>query len=564
MRIRKRLIAILVALACITSGCSGYGGGYEEPKKYTHEEAVEELKTKVEALENVSENEAEPYIYKSSETTHSALSDISVFPITVKGNGDINIEIAAATELSDEKAPNDLINVWAEDFNKAGFTIDGRAMSVSVRKITSGEVLTYVTEAGYKPDVYIPSAFPWADMAEASGIGVIKLTDRLVGNTAGILMHPEVYDTFIKKYKEVTVGKVVEANLAGDLKLAVTNPYTSTSTLNLTAEMLRCFDPENPLSKGATTKLMEFQKTKPQMAYTTSEMKTSAIDGIVNTMVMEEQAYFNVPELKDYVYTPAGVRHDHPTYTFDYVSPEKQAVARKFVEYCLTPEAQSIANKKGFNLHNDYKGQDTKLDGAGYLAVQKIWKISKDGGQPVLAVFVTDVSDSMRANRALNTLQESLISAATFINSDNYIGLVSYSDKVNIGLKLAQFDKLQQAKFLGAVNSLSANGLTATYDAVLVALKMLEEKGAEIPDAEKMLILLSDGDCNAGYRFDQIINIVGGMDISVYTIGYNLGSSSSRAKDELSQLSGTNEAELINADTDIIINQLRDLFNVRL
>lgn len=49
------------------------------------------------------------------------------------------------------------------------------------------------------------------------------------------------------------------------------------------------------------------------------------------------------------------------------------------------------------------------------------------------------------------------------------------------------------------------------------------------------------------------------MKVPVYTIGYNLQNSNA-----LKQLSEINEAALINAQTDDIVNQLRNLFNVQL
>ena len=221
-----------------------------------------------------------------------------------------------------------------------------------------------------------------------------------------------------------------------------------------------------------------------------------------------------------------------------------------------------LADQKGFNLHNDYKSQDNGLDGAGYLAAQKIWKQSKDGGQPIIAVFVADISGSM-AGIPINSLKESLLSTSSYIKSDNYIGLVSYSDTVHINLPIDKFDDEQRAYFSGAVKSLDIEGSTATYDAVLVALKMMLDKKEEIPNAKLMLFVLSDGDQNRGYKLDRVAPIVGGLKVPVYTIGYNL-ESGSQAEKELKRLSGLNEASLINASSGDLINHMRNLFNVEL
>lgn len=74
-----------------------------------------------------------------------------------------------------------------------------------------------------------------------------------------------------------------------------------------------------------------------------------------------------------------------------------------------------------------------------------------------------------------------------------------------------------------------------------------------------MLFVLSDGEQNRGYGLNKITDVVGGMKVPVYTIGYNLQNSNA-----LKQLSEINEAALINAQTDDIVNQLRNLFNVQL
>ncbi len=159
-------------------------------------------------------------------------------------------------------------------------------------------------------------------------------------------------------------------------------------------------------------------------------------------------------------------------------------------------------------------------------------------------------------------MKEALASTSTFIGSDNYVGLVSYSGDVTINLDIKEFDPTQRAYFSGAVKSLTAGGNTATYDAVLVALNMLLEKQQEIPDAKLMLFVLSDGEQNEGYSLSRISSIVGGLQVPVYSIGYNLDDGSS-AMSELLELSGINEAALINASEDLV-NQLRNLFNVQM
>ena len=559
MLIRK-MTALLAASALAVTTLSGCGKssvqlGDPTENVLTEKEAEEELAS---LMKGVSVNKvANPKldIYAEEISEADALADISTFPITVTGSGEINLEIAAATEMSSD-APDDWMNIVAKNFNKEGMEVGGKKVTVSVRKITSGEVLTYMVSGGYRPQLYVPSNYAWGEMLEASGVGVVKLTDRIAGNTAGILIAKDVYDSFTEKYGEATVKNVIEATNAGDLTFAYTNPYTSSTGLNILAAMLKAFDEKDPLSSKAQEALLEYQKSSPPVAYTTGVLRNQAAKGIINAMVMEEQAYTNTPELKGYVFIPAGIRHDHPVYTFDYVSDEEKEAAELFVEYCLNDKNQKLADEKGFNLHDDYEGEDPGLDGAGFLAAQKVWKQNKNGGRPIIAVFVADISGSMNG-KPLNSLKSSLISASTYIGAENYIGLVSYSTGVTINLPIAQFDAKQRAYFSGEIKALSASGGTATYDAVLVALNMLKEKAAEVPDAKLMLFVLTDGDTNSGYSLDRVTPVVGGLKVPVYSIAYNYKNTG-----ELETLSNTNEAALINADSDDIPNHLRNLFNV--
>ena len=231
-----------------------------------------------------------------------------------------------------------------------------------------------------------------------------------------------------------------------------------------------------------------------------------------------------------------------------------------FVDFCLTSESQTMATERGFNLHEDYVSENYGMTGSDYLSAQKVWKTNKNGTRPTIAVFVTDISGSMNGTR-IKSLKNSLLNTMQYIDSSSYIGLVSYSDKVYINLPIAQFDNKQRAYFSGAVKDLDVGGQTATYDAVLVGMQMLIEKSKEVPDANMMLFVLSDGAQNAGYELKRITPIVGGLGISVYTIGYEMNDSD---KADLKSLSEINEAVCIDADTEDIVNELRNLFNVNM
>ena len=564
-KMRKRnmklfcLLTTVALMVCALCGCGSSGRSGGDSQALSYKDAVDEMSSMLTKIKTSKVTNPVLDIYSDDTSEADALADIDTFPITVRGNGDINIEIAGATEMTNEEAPDDFLNIMAKNFNRENFRIGSRTVSVTVRKITSGEVVTYMKAGAYQPQVYIPSAYPWGEMLKSSGVGIEKLTDRIAGNTAGILMKSDVYDEFIKKYEEATLANVLTAAVNKDILFAYTNPYTSTTGLNGTAAMLAAFDPEDPLSDQAANKLMEYQKTSPPVAYTTGVLRNQAAKGVVNTMLMEEQAYINTAELKNYKFIPFGVRHDHPVYTFDYCSEEEKEAAQMFTDYCLKEENQKLATEKGFNRHDDYVSQDPGLDGTGWMNAQKVWKENKNGGKPIVAVFIADTSGSMDGT-PLNSLKTSLVQASSYISLEHYIGLVSYAGNVTVNLPVAQSDATQRAYFSGEVKNLSASGNTATYDAVLVGLNMLAEKAKELPDAKLMLFVLTDGEQNEGYSLDRITPIVEGMQVPVYSIAYNYDDNN----EELDILSGINEAATLKANSEDIVNQLRNLFNVEI
>ena len=549
----KKVFITVISLICIfcITACSS------TPSNLTEDEAKKEIKSLMSKVEVTENTDPVMDIYSDETSAADALADIDTFPIMVEGKGDINIEIAAATEMSAD-APDDWLNVVAKEFNSQNNTIDGKSVSVSVRKITSGEVVTYINAGAYKPTVFIPSNEAWGLMLDASGIKINKIEDRIAGNTAGVLIEKSAYKEFLDKYKEPTLKNILEAANKGDLFFAYTNPYTSSTGLNLLCSMLKSFDEKNPLSEKAVNALIDYQKTAPPVAYTTAVLRNSAAKGLINSMVMEEQAYTNTPELKDYEYIPMGIRHDHPVYTFNWTSDEQLEATKLFVKFCKSDDMQSLATKKGFNKHDDYQGLDLNMSGEDFINAQKVWKQNKNGGKPVIAVFIADVSGSMEGE-PISSMRESLINGMNYIGEDNYIGLVSFNQDVTINLPIDKFNAKQKAYFSGEIKDLSANGGTATYDAVLVGLDMLVKKSEEVPDAKLMLFVLTDGAQNEGYGLERVTPIVQGLKIPVYTIAYNYSDNG-----ELEKLSGINEAVCIKAGSDDIANHIRNLFNVEM
>ena len=511
-------------------------------------------KTLEQLLQRVSYTTAEPVkgaIEFSDGNLYDELPEITKYPIAVQGRGQVDIEIFTSGEKAGANQDSWLIDM-AEAFNRQNnTTASGKTISLTVRSVGSGLAADYILSGKYLPDLYTPSNQLFGDYAIANGADMELYLERLVGNTAGILVK--------KNLNYNSVDDVLNAVMNSQLNLGYTNPQNSATGINLLIYLLQSNGGVD--SQQAHDALSKFNNNIPFVAYTTQQMTVSAANGSLDAIVSEYQAYTNDSNLKDlYNFIPFGVRHDNPVYLVNPNSKsvdEKEAISQ-ILEYLTGSQAQSAAKNKGFNYNDDYKSSYTTYGAETGRALQ-VYKRAKDSGKDIIAMFVADCSGSMNG-AAILQLKESLSNGIQYINENNYIGLISYSTTVTLELPLAPFDLNQKSYFQGAINGLQASGNTSTYEALCVAMDLVLKAKESNPNAKCMIFLLSDGQANGSYRLRDIQAALQDTTIPVYTIAYT----DSADTNELQALSNINEAAAIKADSDDIVYQIKSLFNSQL
>jgi Ca-activated chloride channel family protein len=488
----------------------------------------------------------------------SALPDINTaYPLKVTGTTADTIEIFSSPEKAGDGYESWLIDV-ANKFNTSGVQVDGKPVSVSVRNISSGVGVDYISSGKHLPDVFAPSNELWGEMLIYQGKKVSLAEKSIAGNVSGIVLSRQKNEEMIQKYGSVNSRTIVEAVLNGELAMGYTNPFASSTGLNFLLTTLYTLDSGNPLSNDAVSQLRKFQDHIPYVAFNTMQMRESARSGSLDGFVLEYQTYTNSPDIKrDYVFTPFGVRHDQPVYEVGDLTPAKKEILRKFIEFCKSSEMQKLAADKGFNEWPNYTYEFPPASGETIALAQQTWKKEKHGSSGLTAVFVGDISGSMEG-APLIKLKESLLSAANVILPETNIGLVTFSSDVNIAVPVAKFDINQKAYFSAAVKDMRAGGQTAMFDAIIVGMKMLTDEQANNPNTKLMLIVLTDGESNAGSTLKDIEGILKDLKIPVYTIGYNANIA------VLDNLSKINEATNIDAETDDVIYKIQSLFNAQM
>ncbi|RKN86384.1 VWA domain-containing protein [Paenibacillus ginsengarvi] len=551
------LLILAVVFALVYFGINLTSNLGKSKSQVTLEEAAKQLNKLYGNIKVTNEPTVKGQIDLNPIDVAESLPDISKFPVTVNNSTNNFVEIFSSTEKSGTGVDGWLTDV-ATEFNKANITVDGKPVSVKVRNIASGTAADYIKSGKYVPDAFTPSNELWGEMVKASGVKVQKVTDRLVGNVPGIVIAKSKYDGLMGTYGAINIKTVTDAIADNEFSMGYTDPFASSTGLNFLVTALNTFDSSNLLSDKAVKGFEKFQANVPFIASTTIQMRDAAKSGALDGFVLEYQTYVNAADLKGgYVFTPFGVRHDSPLYALGDLPQAKLDIIKKFAEFVTQEKYQKTAKDKGFNNLDDYKSEMAVVDGSLLSAAQKLWKEKKNGGKPIAAVFVADVSGSM-AGEPLNRLKESLLKGQKYLGKDNSIGLISYSSSVSVRLPIGKFDTNQQSMFVGAVNSLQANGGTATFDAIVVAIKMLQDKMLENPNMKPIIFVLSDGETNEGYSLKDIKDLIEGYGVPIYTVGYNANIKA------LQSISSINEAASINADTDDVVYKIGNLFNVQM
>jgi Ca-activated chloride channel family protein len=555
----KKLIFVILTILLTVSlfGCSSAS---KQEESLNYDQAIEKLNAYISGNKVTSRNVTHKAdtSWIGTEDAVNELPDINKYPLSINGLGAINVEIFSSTEKSSSNASG-WLDLQAKAFNDQNFQINGLTVSVSIRPIASGLAYDYIKTKAYVPDAYTPANDIWSSMIETTGVPIEKISDRMTGNVAGILMQKEAYDSYIQKYGTVTMENVVKASLEGDIVLGHTDPNVSSTGLNIYLQELRALDPSNPFSDNAISALKQYESLIPAASPTTAEMAKVAQKGILNAVIMEAQAFSSYPELSSWVFSPCGSRHDSPLYSLGNISTEKNEVLQMFSEFCESDNAQKSASSLGFNQYDDYKGTSNQFTGNEVIAALKLWKENKDGGNPVISVFIVDRSGSMEGEK-LARVKDALKNSMQYVNDTNYIGLVSYSSEndVTIDLPIDKFNPKQQALFAGAISDMDAAGGTATNNALTVALDMAIKQEEAVPNAKIRILVLSDGEQNEGLSLYDVKGLVNGLEIPIYGVGFEADLS------DLRQLSDINEGYCIDADSDDVVYKLKGLFTTQL
>lgn len=483
------------------------------------------------------------------------MPSISNYPLAVDGNADVDIEIFVPQE-DNGSSILDFVTYAANEFNESGYTLDsGETVSVSVRSLEASLAEDYILSGSYYPEGYIAANEIYGSLMEVNGIDVSLITSRTIGNTVGLIMLNEKYHEY---GTTPDIATIVKATTDGDISVGYANPTNNPTGLNFVVSMLSYFDANNPMSIEATTDFSNFQNAVQLVAYSNTQMINAVQSGTIDAFVLERQAYENDSTLKNsFTFIPFGVRHDNPLYAVGKLTDNEEQTLKLFGKFLQNADIQKYGTSLGFNQEDSYVSTVSKYSGSVISTILEFWKNEKASGKQIVAFFIADKSGSMNGKK-LKALKASLKSAMQYISEDCKVGLLSYNEQVYLDLPLGDFDRTQQEYFVGAIDSWNAYNGTATNNAILVAIKLINEEMKVHSDIKPVIILLSDGYTCNGYSLSSMNELIEFYNIPIYTIGYEADVK------ELEKIAAINGGAYIDANSDDIGYVLKSLFDAEM
>jgi len=189
---------------------------------------------------------------------------------------------------------------------------------------------------------------------------------------------------------------------------------------------------------------------------------------------------------------------------------EQQEAAQVFVDYLLEPAQQQKAMAWGFRSANpkvdngqyitpEYgidPAKPTKLLGAVDPAVaEEIMSNWQEVKKPGVVVLVLDVSGSMSGDK-LTQAKEGALKFIDTVSPNTHVGVVTFSSGVEAAVAIGPITR-NKFDLAGTVERAQANGSTALYDALKLAIQMVDSYSLA-GEAIRGVVVLSDGASNAG------------------------------------------------------------------
>jgi Ca-activated chloride channel family protein len=265
---------------------------------------------------------------------------------------------------------------------------------------------------------------------------------------------------------------------------------------------------------------------------------------------------------------------DHPVgiVNRDWVTPDRRAAAKVFIDYLLAKPQQEKALSYGFRPGSTDVAVDYPIDAAHGVdpkqpvttlevpppdviaAIQQQWDVAEK--KPADIALVLDTSGSMQEDNKLTNAKAGAKQLVSLLGDKDNFSVLQFSDKSNWATKDEALGVSRKATDAG-IDSLFPGGQTALYDAVDQAYSYLQERPA---DHIRAVIVLTDGDDNLSKEpLSDLLNKIHAdaeaHTIKIFTIAYGRDAQ----KSVLEQIANATQGRAYDGTPGNIVEVFRDI-----
>ena len=515
-------------------------------------------------------------------STGDALPAVEAFPLYGALNdgspraGTLRVDIVSSLEKADGgRADRRWLVEVAERFNQLGERQGGQRVEVVVRAIPSGLAAQMFAAGTLKAAAYSPASAQWLDLLRHQGLATRPIRSSLVDNASVIAVRGSVWRR-LRPEGPISFAAVVEHTLSGQLRMAYCNPYICSPGLDFLHTLLwlsagHSTDraPLRPPDLSRSTVTASFDLFQQRLA-TTTPTYVEAIQiwkrdpATFDAAVMAHQSYLRLklePGFEDLLAVPFGSPQSSPLVALPWTTADERQVLERFARFAATADMRESARGQDFNKVPPLPKEASPPAASGEVMrqAQRLWKLRKDGGRTVYLQLVIDTSGSMVIDERLTRVKRAIRVASAAINSGNQVGLITFSDRPVRQLPLAPMDERGRQRLVATVNQLQADGATALYDGLAVAMADLMRARQKDPNGRFHLLLLSDGKPTSGLTLGPLRDVIQHSGIRITPIAYG-----DMDAGDLRAIAGLRESVVYEGTPQRILPLISDLFQTTL
>jgi Ca-activated chloride channel family protein len=458
---------------------------------------------------------------------------------------------------------------WLTDriaaFNASGAKVNGQAIFVEGMNKSSGAARTEIKNGQLKTTIWSPSASTWLEvLKQESGNPNVAVSSRpLVLTPVVISMWKPMAEAL--GWPNTPIGWADMLDLINDpqgwgryghpewgrFSWGHTDPEISTTALStLLAEFYAASGKQRDLTVADVQSAQSQQfiralgKGIKHYGYNTlvfSDNMQKFGTSYISAFPMEEITLIefnknNPPTPLVAIYPKEGTFwHDDPFIVMASATSAEQQAAEQLYTFLLTQESQQQAMNYGFRPANpDVQLADPVSEKFGVqpqgvqtilpvppaeviVAAKNTWALNRKRADIVLLV---DVSGSMQDDNKLDQAKAGMETFLSKILPEDRVGLVSFSTSATVNARPAPLSENRIA-LDDAIQSLRAEGKTAIWDGLLASKQVLDELPPADDDRIRAIVLLSDGQSNAGSaNLEQVRQEFEESGISIFPVAY--------------------------------------------